>query len=52
MAKRDKYPSISIDTYDLVVIAAMIGGFSTGNWLPFTLFIIWEFIVRWSTKDD
>lgn len=42
-----KYPNISIDTYDLVIITATIGGFITSNWLPFILFVSFEFIVEW-----
>ena len=38
------YPNISIDTYDFVLIASLLGGFYTGNWLPFTLLIAFEFI--------
>lgn len=41
------YPSISIDTYDLVIITALIGGFWTSEWIPFTLFLIWELIKQW-----
>lgn len=30
--------NISIDTYDIIVCVAMIGGFLTGNWIPLWLF--------------
>lgn len=42
-----KYPSISVDTYDFVLIAAMAGGFWTGEWLPFTVFLVLEYIKAW-----
>jgi len=47
-----KYPSISIDTYDLVIIVAMVGGFKTGMWIPFALFLIWEVIKQAIKQSD
>ena len=38
----EKYPSVSVDTYDLVIITAMIGGFATGHWQPFIFFVVLE----------
>ena len=30
----------SVDTYDLIIITAMIGGFYIGNWMPLIFFIL------------
>ena len=38
----------SIDTYDFVVIAAMIGGFWTENWMPFIFFLALGFLAAFS----
>ena len=43
---------ISIDTYDLVIITALIGGFITGLWIPFMVFIAWEFIKQWAEFEN
>ena len=48
----DKYPNISIDTYDFVIIVAMVGGFYTGEWLPFFLFLAWEIIKQYIEIKD
>lgn len=29
---------ISIDTFDALLIVAMVGGFATGNWIPLVVF--------------
>lgn len=47
-----KYPSISIDTYDFVVIAAMTGGFITHNWLPFLFFITLQILAVKVERDS
>lgn len=28
------YPHFTVDSFDLIICVALIGGFSTGNWIP------------------
>jgi len=44
--------NIDIDSYDLVICVALVGGFATGNWLPFIVFGIILLISELPDKRD
>jgi hypothetical protein len=39
----------NLDTYDLMIIVSLIGGFATGNWFPFVLFFGMAVVAVWHT---
>ena len=38
--KKPLTKNISIDTFDLILCVALIGGFITGEWLPLAVFMV------------
>jgi hypothetical protein len=36
--------NVSIDTYDFVVCTAIAGGFMTGEWMPFTILVVFSLL--------